>query len=427
MTLDADASDRRRIPPARPMAAAAMLAVALVWGLRPAAQATAGTKARSAPTTAAGETRSAPAGDLELVRITPAWDIPDGWAVMSWDADFSAERVVLVRGTDRIEYPQPNWRTRDLFVVDEDRNARPLYGPEAGTSGDPISRVLPAISGDGESAVFATYRQAYPQGTDLRFWVDGVGQQVIAASGQNFDLDFPDLSRDGERGAFVEILPLTADNFVFRMRLHAWVAASGARMLAEYPNRHITGLAIGADGGHVAYCLEDFSEDVDRGEIRLIEPASRADRVLLTYVGVAGPVAVSADGSAVAAFLPDTPAELGGPGTGDAGPGVYLWREDDSVMRLDEGDGSADSRVPLTMSDDGTRVSWAGLVWTDGQGVEEVVDPGLGAEVVNARMAGDGLHWTVWLPDGPDGPGLYRLGPAAPPEPAPIWLPLALR
>lgn len=357
-----------------------------------------------------------------LVKLTPDWDFPDGWAVTSWDSDARAERTLFVRGTDRIEHPQPNWGTRDLFVVDEDLRVWPVYGPDAGTEGDPISRIIPATSGDGSAAFFGTYRKEYPQGTDLRRWSERAGQEVVAGSGKNFDLDFPDVSDGGDRGAFVEILPLTLDNFVFKMRLYAWTEDEGPTMLAEYPNRHITGLALSANGGSIAYCLQDFSEDVDRGEIRLVDPDG-TNRSVLSYVGVAGPVGISGDGSSVAAYLPDEPAEIDGPRSGV--PGVFLWRQGEAPRRLDSGDGSANLRVPLTMSSDGDRVSWAGLVWSDGEGVTSVFDSDLGDAVVQARMSGDGEHWTVWLPEGPDGPGLYRLD--ASPSPAPTFLPRAER
>ncbi len=357
-----------------------------------------------------------------LIKLTPAWEFPDGWAVTRWATDSHADTVVLVRGTEPITFPQPNWATRDLFVLDGATGARAIYGPESGLGTDPISRLQPDISADGRYVVFGTYRRQYPQGTDLRMWHEGMGNEVIFTSGKNFDLDFPAISSDGNSAAVVEILPLTAGNNVFRMRIHRWSAGAGPEMMVEHQQRHITGLDLSGDGQRIVYCLQNHADQPDSGQIRIID-SDGSGRLLFNYLGTAGPVAIDGDGDTVAAFLPGEPAEMGGPR--DDSPGVFLWREGRAPTRLDPRDGSADSRIPLTMSPDGTRISWGGILWTADGGPTRVFPTDLQSSVSQAQMSADGYHWTVWLSEGPEGPGLYRLDLDQPLSE--LYLPLVVR
>ncbi len=342
-----------------------------------------------------------------LTRLTPAWEFPDGWEITAWSADHDASMAAAVRSTERVTTPRPGWRARDLYVLNSPE-ASPVYGPESGIGTDPIHRAQPSVSADGSAAAFATYRQDYPQGSDVRLWRAGRGQHVVFQSGLNFDVDFARLAADGRSGFVVEILPLTADNHVFRMRIHRWTDDGQSTMLVEHQNRHVTGLDLSADGRVAAYCLQNHAEHPVRGEIRLVD-IEGSGRTIFHFLGVGGPVAVSADGSIVAAFLPGTPEELGGPGSDD--PGIYLWRESGEPRRIDEPGTAPDSRIPLTLSADGSRVSWRGQVWEESTGVVSILPDEADAGSSEARMSRDGRNWTLWLPDGPEGPGLYRYGP----------------
>jgi hypothetical protein len=87
---------------------------------------------------------------------------------------------------------------------------------------------------------------------------------------------------------------------------------------------------------------------------------------------------------------------------------VYVWREGSEPERIDEPPAVPDSRVPLTISADGRQVSWRGYVWHADRGIERALVDIAAPGESGARMSLDGRSWTFWLPDGPEGPGLYR-------------------
>jgi hypothetical protein len=366
--------------------------------------------------------------DDYLEKVTPAWDIAGGWALLGSAADADGRRVALIRGTDHVTQPVEGWQTRNLFRWESGGAVDLLYGPDAGTQGDPISRMGCAIGGDGSRIIFGTYRQAYPQGQDLRLWTEGQGERVIFASARNADLDFATISADGTTVAVVEITPPALQDRVFIQRIYRWRENTGAQLVIERRGyTYVQGMALSADGRRLAYTWRGETTDpFTRGELHLVDE-SGTDRTLWRLIARNewGPIGIAADGRTIVAQLPGDPFELGGPGLN--GPGIYVWREGDAPARLDP-ELPTYRQGAAVMSSDATRIEWArqespseGLVleeWTPADGRSYVFGPG-GTSMSDARLTADGDHWTIWLETGPEGRGLYRVTRGYPTVPTP--------
>jgi hypothetical protein len=199
---------------------------------------------------ASGEASAGAAPVASPERLTPDWGAPGEWGLVSSCADADASRVTFIRGTDYVTVPSPGWRTRNVYVRRPDGGLDLVYGPDIGAGPDPVSRIGCAMSADGSRAVFGTYRQAYPQGHDLRLWTDGAGQEVVIPSGKNFDLDYPAISADGSAVVVLEIQPPNIDHPFFSQRILRWREGVGIEQIAAYTGyAYVRGLAVSADFG----------------------------------------------------------------------------------------------------------------------------------------------------------------------------------
>lgn len=370
------------------------------------------------------------AGPVPSLRITPDWMFPAGWGVVGWDTDSSAAHAVLIRGTEPISDPHPRWTRQDVYLWDEGAPAPQLiYGSEAGDEAL-VSRVAPVLSGIGGRAVFGTLRA---DGHDLRRWTGAPPLAVALAGEAGAELDFPAIDASGDIVVAAEILPETVAPFVFRTRVVRWSPAAGRTVLVEHERRQIMGLDQSADGAVAAYAVQDFASEPTQGEIRAVTTAG-SDQLVTSFVGLGGPVAVSDDGSVIAAFLSEPPT-----GVPDAAPGPAIWRF--RGRRAPERLSPTGGRVPsgldmLVISSDGESVSWGNILWSPGGGARRVSQDDLGS-VDRPRLASGMNAWTAWLPDGPEGVGLYRMpiefatptvtppATATPTPPPPAFLPAA--
>lgn len=247
---------------------------------------------------------------------------PDPSAATSGDGD------TVVFWTSRPLVAGDSGLSTDVYVWDRgaDRLTRIPVGAQGGLGS-------PAVSDDGDVAVFSTLAAIVPADTDARSdvyrWSRSTGAVTLVAAGADVESTFqPDLSADGRFTAYTATVAPVGGARTLEIRLLDADTGTTTVVMSRAANDRVVSPHISADGSAVAW------GDTIAG-VSVVSHWDRLTGVTTSVgpddVGGAGALepSLSGDGSLMA-FAVD--GYWGRPGSGVA-DGVYLWDQSTGVSR----------------------------------------------------------------------------------------------